>query len=315
MEKDGENMEETISLQEIAVLLKNKLRMILTITFISLGVSALVTFLVITPKYSSTTSIIATFQNTENNATMDNVNTNLMMINTYKDFIQSTAVLEEVKDTLETKSGFKGTVENLRDMLVIEQQQNSQMFNITATSEDPKLSAEVVNTIAPIFKEKASEYISVDKVSVVSKGQVLEVPVSPNNKLNLAIGLVFGVMLGVGFALLSELMDRTIKDEEFIVEKLEIPILGIVPVLTDKEIREFKIQQTRAMLEGDFNIEESLFFSEGDDKDGLEDALQSTRKLEPISDYLLRNESYPNDEETNPTDDTPILTRRSRHRV
>jgi len=309
-------MEETISLQEIATLLKKKLHMILTIMFLCLGVSALVTYLVITPKYSSTTSIIASFQNTENNATMDNVNTNLMMINTYKDFIQSTAVLEEVKETLEKEAGFNGSVGSIRDMLTVEQQQNSQMFNITATSSDPKLAAAVVNTIAPIFKEKASEYINVDKVSVISEGQVPKAPVSPNNKLNLAIGLVLGLMLGVAFALLSELLNRTVKDEEFIPEKLGIPILGVVPVLSDREIRTFKQEQRKAMQEGNFNIEENTFFSEDNDRDGLDEALQSTRKLEPITDYMLNNQPASIEENSNgTTDDTPRLTRRSRRRV
>ncbi len=40
-------------------------------------------------------------------------------------------------------------------------------------------------------------------------------PVSPNNKLNLVIGLVLGMMVGVGLAFLFELLDRTVKDEKY----------------------------------------------------------------------------------------------------
>lgn len=61
-------------------------------------------------------------------------------------------------------------------------------------------------------------------------------PVSPNNKLNLAIGLVLGVMIGIGLAFLLELLDRTVKDDKFVSEDLGLTILGTVPQMSQKEL-------------------------------------------------------------------------------
>ena len=62
--------------------------------------------------------------------------------------------------------------------------------------------------------------------------------VFPNNKLNLLIGAVVGLMLGVGLAFLTELLDKTVKDERFIIEALELPILGQVSEISKKELFE-----------------------------------------------------------------------------
>ena len=78
--------------------------------------------------------------------------------------------------------------------------------------------------------------MNVDKISIISSAVASTTPVSPNNKLNLAIGLVLGIMVGVGLAFLLELLDRTVKDDKFVTETLELTILGTVPQMTQKEL-------------------------------------------------------------------------------
>lgn len=90
-------MEETISLKEIFEVLRKHLASIIIAMFAGLALAGIATFFVITPKYSSQAQLIVTLPQSET-ANVNDVNTNLQMINTYKDMIVSDLVLNEVKD-------------------------------------------------------------------------------------------------------------------------------------------------------------------------------------------------------------------------
>lgn len=159
------------------------------------------------------------------------------MINTYKDMITGDLVMSTVKDRLESEYDLDKTVSELKGAIQVQQSQNSQMFSIVATDTKPVDAEHIANTTAKVFQENAKDVLDVDKISIISNAQASMTPVSPNNKLNLAIGLVLGMMVGVGLAFLLELLDRTVKDSRFVAENLGFTILGSVPQMTDKELK------------------------------------------------------------------------------
>lgn len=228
-------MEETISLKEIFEILRKHITTILISMFVGLALAGIATFFVITPKYSSQAQLIVTLPQTETTNAND-VNTNLQMINTYKDMIVSDLVLNEVKDRLETENNVKMTAGEIGDAIAVNQSQNSQMFSIQATSTNAVTAQQIANTTSLVFQENAKDVMNVDKISIVSSAVASSSPISPNNKLNLAIGLVLGIMVGVGLAFLLELLDRTVKDDKFVTDTLGFTVLGTVPQMTQKEL-------------------------------------------------------------------------------
>lgn len=235
-EKVGTLMEETISLKEIFDILKKHVAAILISMFAGLALASVATFFIITPKYNSQAQLIVKLPRTDATNAGD-VNTNLLMINTYKDMITGDLVMSTVKDRLESEYDLDKTVSELKGAIQVQQSQNSQMFSIVATDTKPVDAEHIVNTTAKVFQENAKDVLDVDKISIISNAQASMTPVSPNNKLNLAIGLVLGMMVGVGLAFLLELLDRTVKDSRFVAENLGFTILGSVPQMTDKEIK------------------------------------------------------------------------------
>lgn len=275
-------MEETISLQEIVTLLKKKAVLILSMFFIGIGLSALVTFMVITPKYSATAQLIATSQSKDNvNANTDSINSNLMMINTYKDFIKGQIVTETAREKLEKEIGFRGTADDIKNMINVDQTQNSQMFSIIVTSENPQEAATISNVVADIFKKEAKEYTDADKVSVISQAETPTNPVSPNKTINLIVGGILGLIIGIGLSLLSQLFNRTVKSIDYISDQLNIPILGSIPLMDDKSIAEVRKKQWVALEDANSSIEGSndhYEFDLDDEVDGLEADLFSLKK-------------------------------------
>lgn len=229
-------MEETISLKEIFDILKKHVAAILISMFAGLALASVATFFIITPKYNSQAQLIVKLPRTDATNAGD-VNTNLLMINTYKDMITGDLVMSTVKDRLESEYDLDKTVSELKGAIQVQQSQNSQMFSIVATDTKPVDAEHIANTTAKVFQENAKDVLDVDKISIISNAQASMTPVSPNNKLNLAIGLVLGMMVGVGFAFLLELLDRTVKDSRFVAENLGFTILGSVPQMTDKELK------------------------------------------------------------------------------
>ncbi|HSH92980.1 MAG TPA: polysaccharide biosynthesis tyrosine autokinase, partial [Roseimicrobium sp.] len=54
-------------------------------------------------------------------------------------------------------------------------------------------------------------------------------PVSPRMTVNLVIGAVFGVLLGIGLAFFIEYLDTSVKTIDDIERLLEAPVLGVIP--------------------------------------------------------------------------------------
>ncbi|NKD37690.1 tyrosine protein kinase [Enterococcus casseliflavus] len=228
-------MEETISLNEIFDILRKHLTSILISMFVGLALAAIVTFFVLTPKYRSQAQLIVTLPQTETTNAND-VNMNLQMINTYKELVTGDLVINQVKDRIESEYDIDKSVQELKDSVEVTQSQNSLMFSIMATDTSSVYAANIANTTALVFQENAKDVLSVDKISIISNAEASSSPVSPNNKLNLAIGLVLGILVGFGIAFLLELLDRTVKDNKFVTETLGFTILGTVPQMSAKEV-------------------------------------------------------------------------------
>jgi receptor protein-tyrosine kinase len=64
---------------------------------------------------------------------------------------------------------------------------------------------------------------------VVQEATVPESPSSPKTKLNLALGLLLGAVLGIGVALLRDQLDRSLKEAEEVEEAFRLPILATIP--------------------------------------------------------------------------------------
>ena len=67
----------------------------------------------------------------------------------------------------------------------------------------------------------------------IAQPKVLEDPVSPNPPRNLILGIVSGILLGIGAALLAERLDPVFHSSEELKESINLPLLGLVPIKKD----------------------------------------------------------------------------------
>ena len=240
-----------ISIGQILAILRKHIGLIFASTFIVTLLAAFMTFFVMTPKYSATTQILVNRKLSDDmaGAQLQQTQADVQMISTYKDIITSPTVLKTVNDKLEGQPGYeKGDVDSLKESLSVNSQQNSQVFSITA---NPNTAAKMANETATTFKNKVVKIMSINNVSIVSKATADDQPVSPRTKLNIAAGLVVGLLLGIGLAFLREFSDRTVTSEEFLTDELGLKGLGIISEINESDICRKITPKLRAPMSDD----------------------------------------------------------------
>lgn len=250
-------MEETISLKEIFEVIKKRFLLILSFVLGAALVAAVVSYFVLTPTYEANSQFIVN-QKQEDPGAQFNVNdirTNVELIQTYNVIITNAVILEEVIDTLNLDTSVGTLAKNIK----VSSEQNSQIVKVTTTDPSPYVAADIVNTTVEIFQEKIPQIMDgADNVKILSAAKVAPEPspIAPNPKLNIAIAIVLGGMIGVGLAFLLEYLDNTITTEEDIEKHLGLPVLGTISTIEDQDIRDGqKAFQAKQMRRGGFDVQ------------------------------------------------------------
>ncbi|MFD3446626.1 YveK family protein [Microbacteriaceae bacterium 4G12] len=226
-------MEETISLKEVAIVLRKRLSMILSITFLAALISAIVSFYFMTPIYSTSTQILVNQKKAENTAVQFNeVQTSVQLVNTYSVIIKSPAILEKVKENMNLDM----SVQQLNSKINVASEKNSQVFSLTVQDSDPGRARDIANTTAKVFKDEIAKIMSVDNVTIISQADIAKSPVKPRPALNIAIAIVVGLMVSVGISFLIEYLDNTLKKEEDIEAYLGLPVLGAISHMEESSV-------------------------------------------------------------------------------
>lgn len=93
-----------------------------------------------------------------------------------------------------------------------------------------KVSQETYAALMKTLQEfRISENQNIGNVDVVAPATVPEEPIYPKILLNLAIGTVLGILLGIGTALLLEALDNTVKTVKEAQEIFDLTVLGNIP--------------------------------------------------------------------------------------
>ncbi len=134
------------------------------------------------------------------------------------------------------KLGLEISAEKLQKKIKARAQPDTVLIEVDVVDGSPVRARDIANTLSDEFVAMVRELetpeggsIPDSRVVVEQRATLPSVPVAPKPKRNIAIGLAAGLLLGIGLALLRDLLDNTIKDRQNLEEVANVGVVGTIP--------------------------------------------------------------------------------------
>lgn len=195
---------------------------------LGVGISALMT-----PTYQSTTTLYVSVRSGGAAGTGDlytGASFAQAAVRSYVD-VATTAI---VLDRVEAELNLDLDAGELAESLKVSSPAESVLINIAAQHWDPQTAADLANTTSNVFIEVVENEIEITsdgndspvQVRMIDPATVPEDPASPNMVLNGMLGLIFGLTVGIGLAMLRGLLDTRIHSAQDIEHLTTTPVVG-----------------------------------------------------------------------------------------
>ena len=185
-----------------------------------------------TPMYSSsTTLVLASSEDTENNInttiTATDITINSKLVSTYSELVKSKNILREVINNLKVSVD----EDTLRKHVKVSSVKNTELIEITVEDENPSNAAKIANEIAKVFTEKVKEIYNINNVQIVDEAEISSVPSNINHVKNAIMSIGIGLVIAVIYVIISSMLDTTIKTPEDVETNFNIPVLASIPMI------------------------------------------------------------------------------------
>ena len=223
-------MEELDLKQLFNIFWSKKVQIILIVLiFIVLGVIYTIGFT--KPMYSSSTTLLlagseSSGGETTNSITTTDITLNSKLVSTYSVLVRSKDVLSQVISNL----GMDISWESLRNNVKVSSVEDTEVIEISVTTNNAENSANIANEIAKVFTEKVAEIYNINNVHVVDEAEPENTPSNINHEKDVIIFAFIGLVVAVIYVLLANMLDTTVKTAEDIEKEFKLPVLASIPV-------------------------------------------------------------------------------------
>ncbi len=114
---------------------------------------------------------------------------------------------------------------------------NRKQFRLKALEREVRINKDLYDAFFKRIQEtSATSDLQTANARVVDQAFVPEKPVKPKKSLIVAIAGLLGLLVSCGIAFLLEMLNNTVRTTRDVEEKLNLPVLGVLPRLTDKKL-------------------------------------------------------------------------------
>lgn len=197
---------------------------------IGVGIAATV---VMTPKYEAHSKLYVSVR-TDSQASGDLLQGSNFARQNMATFVEL-ATTENVLASVAEELNLATNSRQLADNITVAAPSDSTLININVIDEDPERAAAIANEVGEQTRRLVEEDLeppqgddapSPIQISMVEPAEAPTGAVSPRPQMNLALGLMLGLAVGVGVALLRNVLDTRIRSTEDLEQITDAPILG-----------------------------------------------------------------------------------------
>ena len=219
----------TVDLHDYLRVVRKRWRTIAVVTLLLVALAALLTLG--SPKvYQAHTQLFVSTSGGQDSTQLLQGNTfTQQRVKSYSDLITTPSVLDPVIKDL----GLHTTPDQLGKQITASVPLDTVLIDVLVNDRDPKQAASIAAAVGKQFSASVIdlERVSQDspspvKVSVVRPPAVPTSPISPKPTRNVALGVVLGLLVGLGVALLRDTFDTSVKSERDVKDVTDETIIG-----------------------------------------------------------------------------------------
>jgi Capsular polysaccharide biosynthesis protein len=228
-----------VELKQYLQIIMKKWWLIVAIVIIAVAATGMKSYFFTTPIYQAKATLIV--NQSPQQAGVEALNlgllqSNVMLINSYKKIIESAFIMEKV---VEQNPSLGISADQLSQRVKVTSASESQVMEILYTDSSYKQAAQIVNAISEIFKDQIPRIMQIDNVTILDKAGESDLPDPVNNSplLNMLISFIVSCMLAVGIIFLLDYLDDTIKSETEMLQTLETPVLAMIDKISKHDLK------------------------------------------------------------------------------
>lgn len=239
-----QDFEQEIDLLQIFEIIKEKLILFILICMVCCTVALCITKFVMKEEFTATAKLIIVQKSdsatAQQNYTYSDQQLSQKLANTYSQIIMSEAISDPVIANLDLYNKYGISSTEYGNIVKVSAANNTEVINVSVTTNDPQLSADIANEITNVFEDKIYDIMQIENVTTLTNAKVPTRKSGPSTMKNTMIGGMIGLLICAAIIVIQLFTDTKVKTEEEVKKIFDYPIIGSIP---DFEIRDVEVDE------------------------------------------------------------------------
>lgn len=158
------------------------------------------------------------------------------LVNTYIVILKARTTINEVIEYADVDKSYS----QVKGMLAAAPVNETEIFEVVVTSTDPDEAEKIANAVTKVLPERIADIVDGSNVRIVDYAVRPSSRSGPSYSRNTMLGLLAGIALSGLVIVIREMYDVFIREEEYLTETYDIPVLAAIPDSSDRGAGSYK---------------------------------------------------------------------------